>query len=330
MGDLMAASTKAEPWRDTYVSANSPIVIGGVPRSGTTLISVMLNAHPELVCGPESGLLRAWPDYAKFKRSTLVYFWQHLRGWVEPERTLSKAFGMSTWKIRRLYRRCASPAEFVDVFFSEYAGRVGCTRWTEKSPGNVKALGFLFEHFPRAKFIHMIRDGRDVCCSYLQWFEPHYKRVNVDARFAAITWNEWIRYGRAYSDFPNYIEVRYEELTAEPERVLRELFEKLELRWEPAVLDYHKGDLRNRPGLGVGRSAGIKKPVYTTAQGRWRRDLKYEDRVTFERISGSLLRELGMADSPDWVHEGLEQEGDPAPFVASTTPAAQLETATSI
>ena len=325
----MGGLRQAEFRLDTYVSPNSPIVIGGVPRSGTTLLSIMLNSHPELVCGPESGLLRAWPDYAKFKRSMLVYLWQNLQGWVEPERTLSKSFGMSTWEIRRLYRRCSLPAEFIDLFFTEYAARAGCTRWTEKSPGNVKALGFLFEHFPKAKFIHMIRDGRDVCCSYLQWFEPHYKRIKVDARFAAITWNEWIRYGRAYSDFPNYIEVRYEDLTAQPERVLRELFEKLELRWDPAVLEYHQRDHRNRPGLGVGRSAGIKKPVYTSSQGRWRRDLKYEDRVTFERISGSLLRELGMADSPDWVHEGLEQAGEPAPSIASIAPAAQLETATS-
>ncbi len=97
------------------------------------------------------------------------WLWHMAHGWADGYGHLAEHFGISLWQIRRMRRRSASGAEFIDRFFGEYARRHGVTRWAEKSPANVKCLDFIFEHFPGAHFVHVIRDGRDMACSIRQW-----------------------------------------------------------------------------------------------------------------------------------------------------------------
>ena len=280
---------------DTYVSEAAPIIVGGVPRSGTTLLSVVLNSHPDLVCGPESDLFRDWRQLDRLEKPLPRFAWHVWRGWTDPHGRIARDFGVTVWWMRRLWRQSHSPASFIDRFFADYADRQGVSRWAEKTPGNLRAMPFIFHHFPRAKFVHVIRDGRDVCCSFLQWFQPHYQRVHVDARFAADLWRDWIADARQWRDHPNYTEVRYEALVGDPEPTLRSLLAFLEVRWDDAVLHHHERAHQNQPAVGTKQFAGAAQPIYTKALGRWQRDLSRGDRQTFERLAGDLLGTLGYA-----------------------------------
>jgi len=281
--------------------------VGGAARSGTTLLSVILNSHPELVCGPESDLFRLWPEFDRLSVNAVTWAWHVLRGWTEPFRTLSRDFGISLQQIRRLWMRSGSPAEFIDRFFGEYARRHGVTRWADKTPANVKVIGFIFEHFPRAKFVHIIRDGRDTCCSVLAWSRQYPKSHPLDIRSAAETWSRWIGLGREWIGHPHYTEVRYEDLVTAPEASLRLLLEFLELPWNAEVLAYHDQAQSNRPDLPLTHLAGVSKPVYSSSIERWQKDLTFADRRAVEEIAGATLRELGYTDSPDWVERPNEQ-----------------------
>jgi len=137
------------PWYDgDYVSREPPIVVGGCARSGTTLMRVMLDTHPNIYCGPESSLFT--PIRIKTRRRI---------------RELSWKFDVSARDIERLLGASRCLSEFIEKFFNHLTSVHGKSRWGEKTPTNVLHLDYIFRHFPRAKFIHMIRDGRDVACS---------------------------------------------------------------------------------------------------------------------------------------------------------------------
>ncbi|MCP4591406.1 MAG: sulfotransferase [bacterium] len=291
---------------DSYVSVNSPVIVGGAARSGTTLLSVILNSHPELVCGPESDLFRRYPQLERLSVNLPTWLWHVARGWTEPFRSLAADFGVSHWWIRRTWLHARTPAEFIDRFFSDYARRHGAVRWVDKTPANVKCIEYVFAHFPQAKFVHLIRDGRDTCCSVLAW-SRRYHSDPLDIRSAATTWANWVQQGREWTDHPNYIEVRYEELVSASEAVLRPLLDFLELPWRDEVLNYHTKAQTNRPDLAQAHLEGVSKPVFSSSTGRWRKDLTLEDRRVVEAVAGDTLRELGYATSPTWVEEPAHQ-----------------------
>src|SRR6266478_4880458 len=211
--------------RSRHVSEQSPIIIGGCQRSGTTLLRVMLDSHPHIACGPESGLLA---------------------GSFLPQK-LTKRFNVPTDEIWRLWGMAKDHADFVDRFLTRYAFDRGRQRWAEKTPHHARFLEYIFRHFPKAKFIHMIRDGRDVVCS----IRTHPKYRIVDGKKVATgirkpiepCIDSWLREtanGLRWRDHPSYFEVRYEDLVNAPELQLRQLCDFIGEPWDFAMLEYHR------------------------------------------------------------------------------------------
>lgn len=295
---------QATDWTDDgYVSDSRAVFVGGVARSGTTLLSVMLDAHPGLVCGPETDLLRRWPTIGRMTTALGKWSWHVLRGWTDDYSDLARNFQMSLRQMRRLRLTSRCGAEFIDRFFAGFARRHGVDRWVDKTPANVVCLDFLFKHFPQAKFVHVIRDGRDTVCSMRQWPSRLGNRQRQSIEQHAEYWDRWVRLGRKWTAHPNYLELRYEQLVESPEPVLRNLLETLELDWSDRVLSHwkHLGD--HRPDTRYPHVAGVNEPPYTRSIGRWRCDLSRDDRLAFQRTAGPLLCELGYCDSSAWIDE---------------------------
>ena len=99
----------------TYVSSQSPLIIGGCPRSGTTLIRAILDTHPNIACGPESSLLAG----------------------RAPSEALAMNFEISADELAQLRHAATDHAQLIELFYTRYAGRQGKPRWAEKSPANV-------------------------------------------------------------------------------------------------------------------------------------------------------------------------------------------------
>src|SRR5262245_41788936 len=119
-----------------------PIFIGGAARSGTTLIRVLLDSHPNIACGPEFKLtpllLQQWREFKAYSR--MIPDAQRAPEGVVDELYQDLIFGM-------LY---------------PYATRQDKDRIAEKSPNNVLAFADIHALFPESPLIHVIRDGRDV------------------------------------------------------------------------------------------------------------------------------------------------------------------------
>ena len=244
-------------------------MIGGCPRSGTTLLRCLLGSHPNIGCEVETRV---------FHRTVLPKHVERLAMWLGLDRAV----------VDQLYRSSTAQAQFVERLFAEYCRVRGKPRWAEKTPDNVKVVDYIFEHFPRAKFVHGIRDGRDVVCSFRT--HPSAKIVGgvahpVETRrsveHCARRWTKAVAGGLRFRGHPGYHEVRYEDLVAQPEEALRELLTWAGEPWDDAVL----------------------QPIYSSAIGRWRDDLTPDEAETVVQIAGPLLAELGYAEDASWVRE---------------------------
>ena len=194
-----------------------------------------------------------------------------------------------------------SQATFIDAFAARVRADAGKPRWAEKTPQNIRNLEWISERFPPASIIHIISDGRDVVCSMRQhpdwrWVDGKWQKVLVprSTEWYARRWLADVAAGIAWRDDPRYVEVRYEDLVADPQAVLRAICDGVgaghDAQWLAAVGQADAADASD--------DRQTKRPDYEGAVsaasvGRWRSDLSADERAEVERLCGPQLRELG-------------------------------------
>lgn len=249
-----------------------PIFLGGEGRSGTTLLRVMLDAHSAIACGPETHFL---------VDGELRRFHHHFRGtWWKR----AAGYGYSLADMDDMVR------DFVRSWFETSMRRRGKRRWADKTPQTIHALDYVWELFPTAKFVHVIRDGRDVACSIIpqRWGPDNVKD-------AARRWRLCIETGVKHRGDPRYAEVRYEDLVREPERELRRVLEFVGEPFEPQCLEYWKAAHDLAPET-ESSAAQVARPLSTSSIERWRRDLTPREQRLFAKHAGETLAFLGYPE----------------------------------
>lgn len=285
-------------------SSGAPFFIVGSERSGTTLLMVMLGAHSRLSV-PEV----TW-YYPRF-RAYLHTYGDLSR--AENFRTLvsEMVFGLKTplfglaWNPRTivddLIARTEAPtfAEAFRVLLEASAqadGPNGKPRWGEKTPHHLYYLKEIREDFPDAKFINLIRDGRDVAVEQLRSaFGPR------NAYTAAKIWKgaqEAADAARKALPVDAWLDVRYEELAASPEAVLRRVVDFLGENYEPSLLDFHRGAIATRRGKTRDHKP-LGAPVSGDYVGLYKRHLSVFEQEVFSAVAGDALRAAGYDDVAD-------------------------------
>jgi hypothetical protein len=286
--------------------APAPFVVG-VGRSGTTLLRLMLDAHPELAIPPETHFLPAlvalFSDNGTPSSDELVGAVETHPGWRD--------FGMDEAELRVVFGSPKEPgaADSIRAFYSAYAGRHGKERWGDKTPVYIESIAEIGAALgDQARFIHLIRDGRDVAVSRRARAAKRGRAPTPAAKEAA-TWKRRIKGARTQAkSVAHYEEIRYEDLIADPEGTLRKVCASIELEFDPGMLDYHRdaakrlGELSDLPGKGgkvrpsserVAAHALTSKPPTRERIERWRTDLDPRDITEYEAVAGDLLAELG-------------------------------------
>jgi hypothetical protein len=286
---LWEKTVRAGWYRKDYVSEENPVVIGGCARSGTTLMRVMIDTHPDIYCGPETALL-------------------YLRTLTRRKiRKLSKKLEIPEEELKAMIRDTGSYFSFVESLFDYLRERAGKPRWGDKSPQNVLHLDRMFHHFPEARFIHMIRDGRDTACS-LRTF-PRYKmldskRIELDTNNpldqCIRRWVHDVEAGMRYRGDHRYFEVKYEDLIESDKETLIRVFGFLGEPWDESVTKYYQIESPGRSMDKMPQNPGATQPIYRTAYGRWRNEFTEEDKSVFKAIAGKLLVKLGYEEDDDW------------------------------
>lgn len=260
---------------------NDPVFIGGCERSGTTLLRVLLDTHPNIHCGPEAKIV-----------AKTIPSWIHQRN--VNTNVLRDYYHFTDSTIDVLYRNI--------ILTAISRGHTLKTTWiAEKSPQNV----FYYEHirtlFPDSLIVNVIRDGRDVVASLLEmdWNDSRGKRLDFTVDITAAC-RRWLTAINAASTFSRgrhaspYLQIRYEDLVTRPQTTLTPLLDLLGEPWEERLLDYHEVDRE----LGEESSAvHVQHSIGADRIGRWKNKFNCAEISIINSYLHETLVKLGYAET---------------------------------
>lgn len=284
-----------------------PIIIGA-PRSGTTLLRLMLDAHPDLAIPPETGFLALssnWINNSDFSPRELV---ESISTYPTDAPTWPD-FGISQ---EYLYNLIIKSGNFdipsgIRTFYQVYAERFGKPRYGDKTPGYCYHLAAIHELLPETRFIHIIRDGRDVALSWRKtWFAPSQSMHGLAKAWKSSL--ESVQYQTRNNKLP-VLEIHYENLIRNTRSTLQEICDFIELLFNDSMLTYYQtatkrlaehGCRKNVDGnILVSRSQRLSQQALVTtppALNRvnvWKNALGSDEIDEFEAVAGELLKSLG-------------------------------------
>jgi hypothetical protein len=276
---------------------NPYVFIVGCRWAGTTLLQRMIGAHRQIAITRETHWIAK-----RFERRQGVT----PHGFVTPELIPNlltdekfTRMGIAQDELEGLVagEEPVSYATFVTGVFDLYGKGQGKRLVGDKTPGYVRRIPTLHALWPKARFVHLIRDGRDVCMSAINWSRAYklarrYSTWTEDPITTAALWWEWhVRLGREDSrSLPPklYHEVRYEALVSEPAKECEKLCCFLDLPYDDAMLKFHEGRTKMKPG----RDAKKAWLPITSGLRDWSEQMRAEDLERFEAAAGNLLEEL--------------------------------------
>jgi protein-tyrosine sulfotransferase len=268
---------------------NQPFFVLGSGRNGSTMLNRMLNMHPNLFLPSEQGFLGN--SIIKFKLYNFL-IWRDLMKIIAGELLL--VTGSHTWNF--------SPEEVfadlngiddrslqsvIDLIYSTYGNKNKSFKiWGDTTPLNTFYLPEIHSAFPQAKYIFLLRDGRDVVASYKKGGE--YLGDLIDPNNAATHWLESIAKYDWIKEKVNVLLVKYEDLVADPESKLKEVCDHLNVEFSKTLLDFYRIDLNN-PLYLEPQHSNLNKPVFKSSIGNFKKELNGAE---LEKVVGMIERQL--------------------------------------
>lgn len=275
-----------------------PFFLVGCPRSGTTLLQLIIDAHPTIAIPPEGHVFRRFGGE-----------WWRYGDLAQASNRLCLATDLladariAEWGLRCTARQlCATAREpsvhgLVDALYTAFARQEGKTSWGDKTPQHAFHLTEIRSVFPEARILHLVRDGRDVAESL--------KRVYIGPKSIFAIASRWRSYIRTIAEFAealgpdDYLEVRYEDLVRSPTRVREKILQFLEA--EPELPSPHaERSPRRAYYLAAGaHHRSLERPIHAGRIGVYRDALRPREIELFEAVAGAELLELGYALDTD-------------------------------
>ncbi|MGH1362027.1 MAG: sulfotransferase family protein [Calditrichia bacterium] len=267
--------------RIRQIKNSPPIFIIGSQRSGTSFLYRLVQSYLKIGFGRDNG------NFVRMME--MLRFYGDLTEEVNIRRLLKDILAIPEFKkrfkgleidpdhfIANLEER--SYAEVVRRFYAEWAYFKDTDRWGGKTPDYSIYANELYSLFPDAKFIHIIRDGRDVALSLfkLEWGPESPMQ-------AAKHWKDRaksaLEFGKKLTG-KTYMELRYEGLLDNPEKEFARIVHFIEYEGDrEALIEQFNREIEGK----------IKQGNYN----KWKREMSPRQIKAFERVSGDLLDELG-------------------------------------
>lgn len=282
---------------------DAPFFIVGSGRSGSTLLRLILSSHSRICIPPETWFLvplldKLRPDgalsAAQVDRAVEIII-SHYR-WPD--------MGIDAADFRREAQALVDPdlRAVVELVYGHHLRRAAKPRWGDKTPPYIHALPALAELFPEARFIHLVRDGRDVAKSFQAtgW----YGRWLYDN---CLEWRDAIRRADGYRSTPlaqRLIDVRYEDLVVDTERTIRTVCDFLGEPFEAAMLERQSGAQARVPERERHAHAKLSRAPQRSDIERWKTEMSLRELLIAEAFMGHGLRRMGYRpwfDSRAWV-----------------------------
>jgi hypothetical protein len=271
-------------------TTDRPVMVGGCPRSGTTLFGSMLHSHPLLAMPPETRfVVEGFKKRADFGDLADESARRAYAKWVVAGKgTRFRQLGLQRDPVvSSLVAAPPTIGSLSGTVLAEFAALHGKARWGDKRPKYVEILPTIFGLFPDAQFIHLIRDARGCTASLKQLGWWGYGAVESLER-----WQRSIEAGiraRTWCRPDQYLEVRYEDLVADPRRELTRVCSFLGIDYVEEMLTHESGAAL----IDTGYHDRVAKPVDDKAVSKWKEILTPEELALVEEKVGPLLDEYG-------------------------------------
>lgn len=262
--------------RKKKISTENIILIGCFPRSGSTLLRTLLGQHPNIIAGEDE-----------------VHIFQDIK---TPSK-IYRAFNINPEKIKEIKKGAKDLVEFSEKLFKEIKKGDESKRVLLKQPKHILFLKDIFKHYPKAKFIHIIRDGRDCTMSQRYYLLPP-NRKEWPYEWCCRQWVTFINHGKKFRKDPRYLEVKYEDLVRNPYKTLKRITDFLGLDKIPKknIDNAHKNfNVEKRPD-----HKEVGKPIDRKRIGKWKNKMSEKDKKIFKKIAGETLIELGYEKDYNW------------------------------
>lgn len=287
----------------------NPFFVIGNPRSGTSLLRLMINNHPDMCVPPECGYIEWWyKKYAAWNQNDL----SDKKRVDEYVNDILSSKKMETWHIEKNKLKenilLLKPDNYADLCvivcltFAQSKNKPFLKKWGDKNNYYIQQFDTLHSIFPEAKFVLIIRDGRDVACSYKNVNKldttSRYKPVLPDKiEDIAIKWltnNQNIL--NFFDSLPRYQKhsLKYESLITDTEQELKNICRFLEIDFNKEMLNYylHNKDNQDEPRELIDwKKKTMEKPDATNS-GKYKNELLPEEIKSFNSIAGTLLKQF--------------------------------------
>ncbi len=272
----------------------------GNPRSGTSMFRLILNAHPSVVAPPECGFLQ-WlhPQFRKTDFSSsdnrrqfalAVLASKKMETWDLDESSLMQAFeSVDTPDFQSLS----------EEVYKEYGRQKGVrtpSALVDKNNYYIDYLQEIKDAMPAAKYIHLVRDVRDVICSYLElkskdYDSPYAPQLSTDIREIARDWHEKNESVLSFLGEMSFVHLRYEDVVRNTKEAMEPLMEFMGLTYHPQMSEYYK--LNDEPKATLGWKTRTLEPVDPSRIGRYKEILTAQQLEIIEGEAGKSLNYFG-------------------------------------
>jgi len=284
--------------------AYPPCFIIGNPRSGTTLLRLILNAHSHFCVPPECGFIQ--------------WLYQFFGSWTSkdsanPKRVqsfleeLSSCRKIETWELNNEELGKAiltiQPDSYTNLcreVLNQYIRqeKPGALRWGDKNNYYIQHMETIETIFPDAVFLFIVRDGRDVACSY----RALHERTSSSAYFPKLPYateeiaREWKDNNQQViarlSNSKSHL-VKYEDLVVKSENTIRKMCSFLDIPFESGMLEFYLEKTAREPHEMIAWKEKTQKEITSSQIGRFHKDLSEEEIESFEIVAGKDLRTFG-------------------------------------
>ena len=239
-------------------SSTTPIFIGGLMKSGTTLLRKLISEHQHIFGGLET-----------------FWFSEEFTGqWKDSnskrQEWLRRFFEVNLKDYEEIKAKASTPYQFLELFLNHCSARAKKNRWVEKTPDNILYLDLIWKEWPKAKVIHVIRNPLDVYASWkrnqkrsLDFFIKQLDRISTKVSTDTKGFEV------------NYFELHYEDLVNSTETSLKKVCSFLEEPFDTAMANYqgdHSAEYKKILGVtgkASSTAASISKPIFNSSINQW-------------------------------------------------------------
>ena len=280
-------------------STETPIFIVGVPRSGTTLLRLILTSHPDICIPPESTFFvdleqkYSLPDNKQIQINEFIaelYDNKKFREWNINRFALQQRLENSN---------CLTYCDYVVLIYKFYLeqNKLSASIWGDKNPQYIYDTDLIFKYFPQARVIHIVRDVRAVYSSLNQIkINNLWKKHSSNFTINKVTsmWNKALDISDKYKNDSRFYLLKYEELVSEPQKQINYLCQWLNIKFDKQMLLFYQDNLEQKlvPQHRLGWHKNTLKPICIEQINSWQNKLNNTEIEVLEILNKNRLTQM--------------------------------------